>query len=54
MKQTQETDKKPTGIGFTVVLSPEIMAKLEALAADELRPRAQMARVLIEKALKSK
>ena len=41
-------DKKP----FTIILGREDFGKLTALAEKESRPVAQMARVIIERALK--
>ncbi len=45
--------KKPAEkkISFTIVLAPASYATLKILAAKESRPLAQMARVIIEKAL---
>lgn len=44
-----KSEKKP----FTIILDQENYDKLTALAEKESRPRAQMARVIIERALKT-
>jgi predicted transcriptional regulator len=48
MKKEKPVEKKP----FTIVLDQDNYDKLTKLAEKESRPRAQMARVLIERALK--
>ena len=45
----KKRDKK---YGFTVILPEKVHRRLEALAEYEIRPKAQMARVLIERALR--
>lgn len=46
--------KKSTGkTPFTILLDPEDLDKLQRLADKESRPRAQMARVLLERAIRA-
>lgn len=45
----KKSDKKP----FTIILNQEDYDKLTELAEKESRPRAQMARVIIERALRT-
>lgn len=48
-KYDKKSDKKP----FTIILNQEDYDKLTELAEKESRPRAQMARVIIERALRT-
>jgi len=47
-------EKAPKKITFSVVLSEDDYEKLKELAAKESRPLAQMARVILEREVRSK
>jgi predicted transcriptional regulator len=54
MKTKKSTEKKQSGkIPFTIVLDAADMDKLQSIADAESRPRAQMARVLLERAIRA-
>lgn len=50
MPKNKTTDK--VKVPFTIVLGRDDLDKLEQLAHKESRPRAQMARVLLERAIR--